>query len=222
MSWFKRQQPILLCQSSEIPYVILENGVYLCFDNCYEEKSSDSAHRISFNTAKNQLSRISTNYYRFRHFPTIVPFEDIIYLDDAVIEGKTIKHANISHEDSSIKVIVVVSDYLDQSDEQSFNQLIDEMDTSACTMILTGESTSPKTRLFEDMANIIYHQDWYRTNVQMADVICKLSHRKYCWTHSLPPMNVHYYGLSSGDDSDKINEVLNNIGVPHFSVIWED
>ena len=73
-SWLKRQQPTKLYQSSDIPYVILEDGVYLCYDNCYGGQEDRADHNISFYAHPNSLRRLNTYFYRFNSFPMTIPF----------------------------------------------------------------------------------------------------------------------------------------------------
>ncbi len=220
-SWLKRQQPIRLYQASDVPFVILGDGAYLCFDNCYEEKHVESLHAISFQVDKNKLARISTNYYRIREFPVTIPFYDIDRLDDAVIDGQIIKHASVYDDDSSKKIIIIMSGYFDKIDSPSFDNLIEDIDKADHTFILAGEAADPKVRLFEGIAKIIRHYNWYKTSVEMADSISKLN-RKYCWTSSLPPLDLYYYGLSSDDESDEIHKVIHDIGLQNYSIVWDD
>ena len=92
MSWLKRQQPVQLYQSSDLPYVILEDGVHLFCDNCFGTQPDNEDFNLSFYAEASQLKRINTYFYRLASFPFIVPFEEVIFLNDAIIEGKTIKH----------------------------------------------------------------------------------------------------------------------------------
>jgi len=57
MRWIKKIEPVILYQASDLPYIITEVGVYLCFDNFYSELQSTGDHVISFQIERKQLSR---------------------------------------------------------------------------------------------------------------------------------------------------------------------
>ena len=212
MAWLIKQQPIELYQSSELPYVILENGVHLCYDNCYGQQRDNADHNIHFTVQANFLKRINTHYYKFELFPVTIPFTDIISLDDTIIKGCTIKHiANVQAD--SLKLAVIQSEYIRNISENElydFNNKLDDFDHN---FILTGESIDPQTRLFDNVSTIIHHFNWYRTFVTIANQICTLNNREYEWTKSIPEISISYYGLPDSDDISKWDPVFENVGL---------
>ncbi len=217
--WLKRQQPIKLYQSSDVPYVILEDGVHLCYDNCYGTNKDDSDFNICFEAQSSALKRANTYFYRFSSFPIILPFEQIISLDDTVIEGKTIKHL-ASSESETKQIIVMKSDYIRSyagNDLSNINDLLEEYDHS---FVLVGETIDPQVRLFEDIAEIILHRHWTRTLVSIAHRIADKQERKYCWTRSLPEINLSCYGINL-DELKEINSAKDSAGLVDISIRWE-
>lgn len=219
MSWLKRIHPITLHQSSNIPFVILEDGVRLCFSNMYDEGSDLSDHSIVFQANRKDLIRISTNYFRFVDFPITVPFESVVSCDDVIINGRVVKHATASISDPK-NVVIAKAACLDVEDDDLFQNLVDIFDSADRSFVLVEEEVNPQIRLLEDIADTIHHQgDWGRTCVAVADAMA-LGHRKYCWTHSVPDLNVSCYGLED-DDMEKIQNFFDFIGL-NCAVTWDD
>lgn len=218
--WLKRQQPIELYQSSDIPYVILEDGVHLCYDNCYGTNKDSSDFNICFQTQASSLKRINTYFYKFNSFPVVLPFQQIVSLDDTVIEGKTIKHFASSESDAK-EVAVMKSDYIrscSNNDLSNINDLLEDFDHS---FILVGDSIDPQVRLFEGIANIIPHQQWSRTFVAIAHKLSDRSDRKYRWIHGLPDISFSCYGINGTDELKEINAAKDAVGLNDASVSWE-
>lgn len=217
--WLKRQQPIKLYQSSDIPYIILEDGIHLCYDNCYGTVRDDSDFNICLETQASNLKRINTYFYKFNSFPIVIPFEQIVSLDDTVIEGKTIKHFASSENDTK-QVVIMKSDYIrshTSNDLSDINDLFEEFDHS---IILVGDSIDPQVRLFEGMSHILPHQNWSRTFVSMAHKIAERPERKYRWIHGLPDINLSCYGIDGPDELKEINAAKDAVGLYDMSIRW--
>ncbi len=220
MAWLKKQQPIQLYQASELPYVILEDSVKLCFDNCYGTKvDNNEQHMIHFRTSATNLRRINTYFYRFSNFPCTISMSDVISLDDAVIEGRTIKHVIASMSESKT-VAVVRSSYIRSISDPELIKLNDSLDEFDSRFVLVGDNIDPQVRLFEGMADIIHHHDWYRTAVSIADKMAEKSDRKYCWTHSVPDLDISCFGMRDADELQEIRTAFDTIGIPDISVDW--
>lgn len=221
MSWLKRQQPIRLYQGSNIPYVILTDGVHLCCDNCYGIKCDSSEHNICFNIEATSIKRINTHFYRIASFPAVIPFCDIVALDDAVIEGRTIKQAaDVQGDPKSIAIIK--PEYIRHTADTDLTGLSDTLDEYDASFILIGENIDPQVRLFEDSSAIIHHLSWPRTLVTIADNVCEQTSRKYCWTQTLPELSVSCYGIDAADELVEIHEAFTAIGINDVSVNWVD
>lgn len=221
MAWLKKQQPIQLYQASELPYVILENSVKLCFDNCYGTygiKADNNEHMIHFQTSANNLRRINTYFYRFSKFPHTISMSDIISLDDAIIEGRTIKHATFVSDSKSIAV--VNSSHIRSISDRELSTFSNSLDEFDSRFMLVGDNIDPQARLFEGITDIIHHIDWYRTAVSIADKMSEKSDRKYCWTHSVPDLDISYFGVRDSDELRDIRTAFDTIGVPNISIDW--
>ena len=221
MSWLSRIKLITLHQTSDIPYVILDDGVHLCFSNLYDQSRDKANHSISFTANKSDLIRQSTNYVRFLEFPKIIPFSSVAACDDAIIEGRFIKQSSVSTTEQQ-EIVIVKSGCLQHIEDNSFQNLIDVIVASDEAFLLTGEHSSPHARLLDDLVTTIYHkQDWGRTCVTIADKMSQRQDRKYCWTKSVPDINVKCYGLESAHDMEQIQDTLDFIGITS-GVTWEE
>lgn len=222
MSWLKRIQPVTLYQSSDLPYVICEDGVRLCHTNMFSESQDKESHFISFTANRHELMRQSTYYHRFLEFPVTIPFEHVVACDDAIIEGRVIKFAAAVSDDLK-NITVVKSECISELDDDQWQDLIDVIDESDNGFLLVGEDLPPQARLLDDMVTTIYHNgDWGRTCVGIADAVAPFSQRKYCWTKSLPELQITCYGLESNEDMSAIQDAFSYMGVPNFSVSWEE
>lgn len=214
--WLKRQQPIQLYQSSELPFIVLENGVYLCFDNCYATNADKSEHNLSFMAEPHCLVRINTLFYKFNNFPTLIPFEDIITLDHTIVSGKIIKSA-AQPQSGLNNISIVTAEYIhDCEDLDSLSEILEQFDEN---FVLIGDDFKPEVWLLEENSTLINHHDWYRTAVQIAHKICKRKERKYLWSKSLGEVVIDCYGIDS-DELNSIHEACNAIGLEDVSVAW--
>ncbi len=83
-----------------------------------------------------------------------------------------------------------------------------------------GEVIDPQVRLFEGILDIIPHYDWFRTAVTIADKIAEKTERKYCWTHSVPDLNISCFGINHSDEIQHINIAFDTIGISNVSTEW--
>lgn len=222
MSWLNQILPIVLHQGSEIPYVILEDGVHLCFENLFYEEAYKSERNITFKISRKLIKRQSTKTYKLTEFPIVVPFSSIVALDDTVVEGRIIKHATTKIDETK-EVIVIRDRFLRRIDDNELDSIVDVLENSDAGFLLIGKNIDPQARLLDGLVEPILHdsKDWGRTCVTIADRLCPTSHRKYCWTKSVPDCNIHFYGLTESDDMDVIQNCLDFAGLTNFEAHWE-
>ena len=218
MNWLHKIEPVTLAQSSDVPFVVLEDGVRLCYDNMYYESSDRSDHYIEFTAHKQDLVRRSANCWRFKEFPVTIPFKDVHFLDDVIAEGRVIKIASENLSDPQ-SVIVVRSKMLNQSEDEEFQEIVDSIENYDHAFLLTGNELEPVDRLMADSMEIIHHRGWHHSCVAMSDKICTKP-RKYCWTKALPELSITVYGLEHADDLETISACFDDIGVYEKEVIW--
>ncbi len=221
MSWLKRIEPVVLRQSSDIPYIVLDDGILLCFNNYYGEKVDEGDYFISLYASKNKLKRASTNYYSFKQFPTEIAFCDIIELDNnTIIEGRIIKSAAEVVGDPK-GIAVVKMSYVRRLKDDEFQEFVDGIDNYHKTFLLIGENIDPQARLLSDITHMIPHQNWIRTSTIIAHNTCDRLDRKYCWSKSIPEITIACYGFQDTDEMDSFVKALELIGVPNFCTTWE-
>lgn len=215
MRWVRRIEPLVLSQESDIPYVIQSDGVLLCFDNMYREgsqevKGEDSI--ITFKTNHKKVMRQSTNFHRFHAFPTLIPFEDIVRLNDTVIDGRLLKTASEVSSDPQ-NIAVIKERFIDKLGDSDFQEFAEEIEEFDHVFILVGDEIGTNTRLLCDSSHPIHHMDWGRTCVTIADAVCMSRQRKYCWTKNVPQLEITTYGLKPDKDLEKIYQIFLDIGV---------
>ncbi len=220
MPWLKKQQPIQLYQSSDLPYVILDKGVCLCYDNCYGTKPDNAEFNLCFRSSSVNLRRINTHFYRLSQFPSIIPFSHIVSLDDTIIEGRTIKHvASKTNEPKSIAV--VNASYIRTISDTKLSKLSDTLaDEFDHSFTLVGEVIDPQVRLFSGTTSLIPHRSWFRTAVTIAHSLSAASHRKYCWTRNVPDLSISCYGIIDSDELQEISGAFEFIGIDNISTTW--
>ncbi len=218
MNWLNRIEPITLEQSSDVPFVVLEDGVRLCFDNMYYESSDHVDHHIRFTAHKPDLVRRSANCWRFKDFPVTIPFKDVVTLDDVVIDGKVLKMASDRPADPK-SILVVRSKSLNDMEEEEIQEITDSIDDYDYAFLLTGSELDTYDRLLADTMEIIHHRGWHYSCVAMADRICN-KHRKYCWTKTAPELHITVFGLEHSDDLEYVSNCFDDIGISEKEVIW--
>lgn len=223
MSWLNRENLVRVQQTSNIPYVILKKGVFLCCDNFFsEEKMSSEEHNLIFFENKRKLSRKTTYYYKYNTFPIFVPFNRIITLDNIIHDGKIVKRLSYNLGKES-KIAMISQDWIDDMDDEQFNDFIDEISTFKYVFIITNNEDDNRVRTIVNILHIgiaIFHNNWYRTVITMLDNMCDNHKRGYCWTSTLPQLDICFYGADQST-LDEVNTVLSNIGVKEFLISWE-
>lgn len=219
MSWLKRIEPIVLEQSSDIPYVVLEDGVFLCASNLFIEKADESEHFLKLRASKNELLRKSTNCCAFIEFPKLIPFNDIIILDDVVAEGRVIKSASSQLENPK-NIVVAKSECLQAMDDTHFQDFMESIDNYDSRFLLVGDEINSQDRILQGIMSFITHDNWYKTSVSILDSIYDKPYRKYCWTKILPELKITLYGLRDNEEASEITNCLVNIGVTENEITW--
>lgn len=219
MSWLTKTNKFVLHQGSDIPYVILSAGVRLCFDNFYQSSYEHNQYNISFAADKKNMTRQSTNYFRFKEFPITIPFADITKLNGSapVLE----KTSAVSEDTKS--VILINDGYLKRLPDQQIEDLSELAEEFDSAFLLTGSRVSQKSRLL-DIPHV-YHpnkEQWSRTCVRVAHEMGQGEQRGYCWTHVVPSLSIACFGLNDRDDMEMLQKSLDDIEIQNHSVSWED
>jgi hypothetical protein len=216
MRWVRHVEPLVLSQESDIPYVVHDNGILLCFDNIYREGQRQPLKTdeffIEFKTSQQAVMRQSTYFYRFYDFPLLIPFNDVVHLNETIIDGKLLKIASYKDAESS-NIAVVKENYvtkLSDDEFQDFAESIGEFDKS---FMLVGDNIDTNIRLLSDIVETVHHADWGRTCVTIAHRICESAVRKYCWTKSVPNLDITTYGFKPEQDTEKLYKMFSDLDI---------
>jgi len=218
MSWLKRVGPVILEQSSELPYVVLENGVFLCANNLFYEKTDHSEYFIKLRVPKKDILRKSTNCCAFNKFPITIPFDSILQLDDTVADGRIIK--NSGRIEAPKKILVAKADIIHEMDDQDFQSFVEIIDDYDKSFLLVYSEINLQDRLMTDMMKIVMHDNWYKTCVTIAHGACKNNLRKYCWTKTIPDISITLHGLANTEEAEEISNCFESLGITEKEMIW--
>jgi hypothetical protein len=108
-------------------------------------------------------------------------------------------------------------------DDEQFDELIEEIAEYDSSFLLSGNEIDDRARSLHtvlDLVEIIYHKDWYRTLISIADSICLRKDRGYCWTASIPELEITCYGVHDTQEAEHVNDALEKIGIQSFNVRW--
>jgi hypothetical protein len=72
------------------------------------------------------------------------------------------------------------------------------------------------------MAELIYHENWLKTAVTIADKVCKPGPRRYCWTRNAPELKIVCRGFRDSDDMEQLSSSLEWIGLSDFECQFSD
>lgn len=222
MSWIKRIQPITLSQSSDLPFVVLENGLYLCFDNFYESSKQnprDNSMFLRFTANKHELLRRASSHYRFLKFPTIVPFECILEYDRIIVDGHVTK-TEIEPSNEIKHILVISAEWFDDSTSDQRDHISDLSDQSDKTFLLINQLSAIKNKM-ETAETIHHNNDWGRVCVSIFDKMCDRPDRGFGWTNSLPEINLSFYGLSDATEMEHIQSIIDFLDIQNCSATWE-
>lgn len=222
MSWLKRIDSLALHQSLDIPFITFKNGVYLCFDNFYSEQPQNTeAHSLCFSVNKNQVFRKSTYYYSLKEFPVIIPFKDILSLDDVVKEGQVIKESVPETNSQTHHVAVVKTKYLKRLSDRQFDNFIDAVDGFKRLYVLNNGVVDDRVHVLADILDsvkVLYHKQWGRTVVTILNDNSEQK-KGLCWTRGLPQIQFTNIGINDGSEMDEITDLLSELDV-NYSVHW--
>lgn len=218
MNWLKKNQTPIYYQSNDIPYVILDDGVLLCYDNFYSVSPQKEDFSISFTMPKTQLGRANTHYYTIKKFPMILSFTDVFSVNSEKIDSIILDN-QISAEEF-MSVTLLLPPILRQNKIKKINSIIGKNKKVLC--------------LYDDTCNYVPDNDdnniisFVRSNniqrdvVQICHHICDLDNRTCKWTQSLPDTELHTYGIENQNELDDMSKCLQLIMANNVNVIWEN
>lgn len=215
MGWLKRADALLLHQESDLPYIVHENGVYLCFANAYVEQTgtgtSRDQHSIEFRIHPEAAMRQSTSFYKIREFPATVPFSAVVCLDDFIQNG-AIEKRDVPKNTDTADIALIRGGYLKKISSDDFDDLFDNIADYNRSFILIGDELDERVRSLSEVAEAVYHEEWFHTAVFVADQLCRGSHRRYGWLNGVPSLNISCFGFKP-EHIERINAVFDDLGL---------
>lgn len=215
-SWVNQIRPVTLYQSSDIPYVVKRKGIYLCFDNFYEQKPQRSDYTIEFTTDRKLLRRKTANHYMFKKFPIYIPFRDVVKANN-IKDVDKITNLIPANKDA-VTIMLITIDWLGGFSDDRLDDLLDDFSDYDSVLLLYGDEGLPAEirKVFEHpKVDTLYHITWPRTCVAMANKFCESHIKGVDWTRTVPPLEVNYCGLEDQDDINGLNDNMIAIGVEH-------
>lgn len=220
MSWLTKVEPLFLYQESDIPYVLLKNGVFLCFSNLYStDKIASTEYSIGFSYNKFNVAKQSAGYVKIKTFPKLIPLSDVSFVN-GISDYKAYKTSKIVVTDLEEKKISIIrAGFINRLSRDDIYDLVDNFDK---TFVLSGENVLSCIRNLDDNVSTICHKnsDWGRTCVHIADHMSSSGDRQSPWTETVPPLDISCFGLRETEYLDKINSIFSEIGI-QVSTKWE-
>lgn len=215
MSWLQKSEPISLYQTSSIPYLILNNNIYLCHSNFYaiEHPKIFDDYTIIFSSPRQLLSQQSASYHKFKKFPVTINKKDIL----------TYMYPNYKEEtQESQRIAIIDAKHINKLRSRALGDFFNEVENFDFRIILTNENIESNTRIFEDNSSMIFHEnsDWWRTCILIAHETYKSKFRGNNWTTNLGGLEIYCYGLESTDFIKEIEDIFQKMKID-TEISWE-
>lgn len=216
MSWLNKNHPLIFFQPSDIPYIVLEHGALLCFDNYYSiDKNYPSEFGISFHSQKDEFSKKNTHYFSFKQFPVSIPFEQIVSVNGTTAEN--IDKSEVEHYEDNKDIALI---FAKKIKPKKINHIVDKYEQS---FILVSEDWGHNLETNNEYEILQHSTDNINRNIiTICHMLCPLKKRNCFWTKSIPDITVNCYGIEDQAEYDSIQNVLEIIGVKNFDIIWEN
>jgi len=209
--WLKKQQPVILRQSSDLPYISFEDGIFLCYDNCYSTSYEKNQYAIEFVYAKKKIQRINTYFYKIKKFPILLDWSSV-----KLTTGFD-QHTEQTNDLESATVFVIKSSRIKKMSQKSVEKLIDEMNEFDYKFIITAsDKIDDNTRSLEDSCAIIEHNSWHKTITSILNNICQSESRNINWTKQIQPLSMFFYNIDNTEEIDNMQQIIDDLRVECF------
>lgn len=207
MSWLKKHQPTILHQTSDVPYIVLDKSVYLCYDNFYTEKQdTSSGFSINFKTHPRLLQRKDTNYFEFIKFPVRINLSDVNSVNNS-------KDTYITTTTDISNIVLVKHKYIKKisnAEIDEFTNIIEDFD-ARFVLVPKDSDYNERTRMFEDNCEFIDHYDWFKTLTTICHKICNSKTRENEWIKSIPEVSIDCYGVFTSKEISSIQSAVDDL-----------
>lgn len=221
MAWFKKFQSTNLYQSSDIPYVILDNHVLLCFDNLYStRKENNSEFSISFQADKKQITTQSATLYRLNTFPEKIKLNNVDFVNNIKV-SQLKKNAKKTIDSESIALVNYVM--LKRMSDRKFDNFTNQMSDYDHKFLLTNDKLGYMCLKTDNILKYIYHSNnnWHKTCAEIAYNISIDEPKDINWTKNIPSLDIYCFGLQDRDIIKKIGSSFNDMGI-NSCISWEE
>lgn len=219
--WLKKIEPVTLYQSSEIPYVIRETGILLCFNNLFSSHPENfNQYTISFQAHKNQIKRQNTNFFKLNSFPALIELDPNTEVGNIIKQGEYQQPIEHIQNNEWQKIAIISDKYINHMREQELKKFILELKLHDYSFIAHSHDIGPKVRYMSDYAIPTWHYNWHRTLAAISDNIIKNSYRGYNWTKQAGLFDIKCFGFDILENSNKAKRAINNIGINDSNFVW--
>jgi hypothetical protein len=215
--WFRKIEPVLLHQSSDVPYVVTNDGVRLCFDNYYGlQEDRFGEHVLSFKMPRRAIRRRSTKHFRLHSFPVTIPFSDVVKLDRAAKDGALILQDK-SFTGPWRRISLFSAEYLLKK-HRDIEKAATRLARLRHCYVTYGHELPSQLHAVAETTPIISHYDWVKTLLTIADSVVQTDYRGPNWVKCAGRFDIVAYGFKSGLEEAK--RAISDIGIEDATFTW--
>lgn len=211
MGWLQKIQPTILYQESSIPYILLEDYVFLCHTNyfAYETPPVTEEYSIAFKYERNNLFKQSANYFKIKDFPAKIHCNDITHL------SQNVEKATDFLKPDPKNIAIVNSGYCKKLKNSSLDDLYENLEEFDQRFVLVRQEINTNTRILDDICTSIFHENsnTNRTCSIIAHKVCDSDYRSFNWIKNIPDLEIVFFGFKNTELIDDFAKFFNSIGV---------
>lgn len=205
MSWLKKtKNEVVLYHSSPSPYIINDNGVWICDGNLFPEKETDIDNHMCFSINNNKVKRQSTYFWNCIEFPVKISASKIHNIHN--------KPSNDIVEEK-IRAAIYKEYYIRTVSNDELEDVGNTYDKSF--LVTKTASLSEKCNKISDQitSHIVYDGLWQVALVNILDNVCLTDKRNKNWHKKIPDISLDIYGIREIAELDNIKDVIVQWGI---------
>jgi len=206
-SWLKKtSNRIELYHTSELPYPITDNEVWLCDNNMMTEHLDETDNYLGFSVKRNMVKRQSANYWRLKQFPYRISRKNIITLSNN-------EQNREDQETETIRVAAVKCSYVHRLSNQSMVNLANNYDKSF--LLFKTASSDDRIRMASSILDeqIAYGSCWHLAILNMLNKLCLSSSRSTNWIQNIPDLTIELYGIKNGKELGRVYRAIDDFNI---------
>lgn len=219
--WLKKIEPITLHQSSEVPFIIKEDGILLCFSNLFSVNPENfHEFNISFQASPKQVKRQNTLYYKLNRFPNTVQLSEDVNVDKVIKCGEF--QLPLSQDQcTDWKTIAIISDqYVNHMRETELRKFASELKEYNYSFVAHSKDIGPKVRFMTDYSIPMWHSNWYKTLTTVAHTVTNNKYRGYNWTKQAGLLDIKCFGFNPVENVERAKKAIMSIGIQDSAFVW--